>query len=186
MVIAGFLLLACGWIAYRTTRTPGLIQEIRNPSGHPLATVAYQPGLGSFPREVAQAFGKGLADAGWQVRLTTVHPSAAPGAAASELLVLVSPIYWGAPGRPVRRFVNGLGQLRGHPVVIVLTGMGTPGHAPADLAAWVTRGGGRVERSLVFYTMRPNDEAHYRAGRNRADGLRLAEAAAADIARGRP
>lgn len=157
--------------------------KIENPGGGAgTALVVDHAGRGSFHSQVVASFVRGLAGNGWRVEITTASPQAPLSLAGYDLLVVGSPIYGFAPSRPIRRYLERLGDLTGQPTVTILTGLGAGGRAAALLEAQVRRAGGRQVRALVLYRLRPNDNAQYENGpQNRALALVMAAQAARDI-----
>jgi flavorubredoxin len=146
------------------------------------ALIVYHPGLSAFPERVARVVAHGLVSRG-----TTVHLASAPRHAPTDiarynLLVLVAPTYWWAPARPVSRYVDALGPLRGAPVAVVVTASGQAGRSRRLLEARVRAASGRVVAARSFFTWAPNVEAHYSMRGNQDDGVRLAEAFGAELA----
>jgi hypothetical protein len=96
-----------------------------NRGGVRTALVVYQPGLSSAPRDNAYNFAYGLNSSGWRVEITTASPKAPSDFSNYSLLVVVFPIYGGAPGTAATRYVDRLGNLQGIHTVIIDVGGGS-------------------------------------------------------------
>lgn len=121
------------------------------------AVVIYQKGLREFQPTAASAFAKGLASSGWRVEMTTVSPHTPTDLTNYNLLVLGWPTYWFTPSLPIRRYLRRIGDLKGKRTVIICTAAGAPINSCTKMKSLVQATNGIVERSLVLFTMRPND-----------------------------
>ena len=182
IVIASAVAAAAATLLVLTGRDVHRAPEEFNPGGRPLALIVFHPGLSDFPDSVVRAFAGGLAARGWHVRLVTATDDAPADLSSFGLVTLAGPVYWWAPATPLMRYVRRLRDLHGMPVVTVLTGAGQGERALERLRRAVERAHGRVVRSLVVYTMKPNDERLYGTVPNRKIALDLARAAGAAIA----
>ena len=131
-----------------------------NPDGETgSALLVYHPGLSDFQDRIVTAFADGLVQSGWKVDRTTSSREAPADYAAYDLVVLGSPVYAGAPGNALTRYVRRVGDFEARPVVILLTAAANAGAALRMAASLVVAAGGRPVRSIAFLTLRPNDEA---------------------------
>jgi flavorubredoxin len=166
------------WLQWRVNQDTVTPLAVANPDGTAgRALIVYQPGLSSFPERVASAFASGLAAAGWQVSTTTASRQAPAAVTGYDLIVLGSPVYGGAPAKPLDRYIERVGDFRGKPVVILLTAAGDAGPAIKLTEQKVARAGGRPLRSLGLTTMKPNDEGNKYSGSNTDRAVQIARAA---------
>jgi hypothetical protein len=172
MLTAVALVVAIGagslvWLQWRIDQETVTPVAIANPDGAAgRALVVYQPGLGSFPKRMAEAFGEGLAASGWQVSTTTASSQAPGNVAGYDLVVLASPVYSGAPAKPLIRYVERVSDFGGKPVAVLLAGAGTVDPAIEYAERMIVEAGGRPIRSLGLTTMRPNADADKYTGSN--------------------
>ena len=151
---------AVAWLASRLeqdTVTPLTVANAGGVTGK--ALIVYQPGLSRFPDDVVAAFREGLIQSGWEVATTTASAEAPATVSGYDLVVLGSPVYAGAPGNALTRYVRRVGDFEARPVVILLTAAANAGAALRMAASLVVAAGGRPVRSIAFLTLRPNDEA---------------------------
>ncbi|HEX5829973.1 MAG TPA: hypothetical protein VFY16_03260, partial [Gemmatimonadaceae bacterium] len=166
LLLLALLVVLTVWLTVRAEATPPARARVVNPSGaRGTALVVHHPGLSDFPGRVTDALARGLATQGWRVELATATPRAPAHPSRADLLVLVAPTYWWAPARPVVRWVDQAGDLRGTPTVVVVTAAGQSGRSRRVLEARVRAAGGRLLAARELYTWAPNDEAHYDASR---------------------
>lgn len=182
IVIAGVVAGAAAVLLVLTGREVQRPPVELNPGGSPTALVVFHPGLSDFPDSVVQAFAGGLAERGWRVRLVTATADAPADVSAFGLLALAGPVYWWSPAPALTRYVRRVGDLRGTPVAVVLTGAGQGERALRLMQRAVEQAGGKVVRSLAVYTLKPNDERLYGSVPNRRIAYDLARAAGAAIA----
>ena len=150
---------------------------VRQPVGRAWAIVVYHPGLSGFPRDIAEGFAAGLAEAGWRVAITTASAAAPSALRGYDLLVVVAPTYWWTPARPLLRYVGRLEDLDGKPVAVIVTGLGSTHRAQRVLEQAVRDRGGTVALARPFWTAAPNKEDEYAWRTNTAVGIRLARGA---------
>ncbi|UCF10557.1 MAG: hypothetical protein JSW65_02475 [Candidatus Bipolaricaulota bacterium] len=132
-----------------------------NPSGAAgSALVVYHPGLSSFQEDVTMAFATGLADAGWRCDVTTASRKAPHDLAGYDLLVLGAQAYQWQPARPVRRYVERLGDLGGLATAILVTGAGSTDRAASLLEGQLADAGGMIAERLELWQDAPNEEVH--------------------------
>jgi hypothetical protein len=175
VVIAVASLAWLQWRLDRDTVTPLTVAYPDGAAGK--ALIVYQPGLSSFPQRVTAAFAEGLAASGWQVSTTTASNEATDAVTSYDLIILGSPVYGGAPGKPLTRYIERVGDFRGKPVVILLTAAGDAEPAIKLTEQMVSRAHGRPVRSLGLATMKPNDEANKYTGSNTDRAIQIARQA---------
>jgi flavorubredoxin len=135
--------------------------EVRNPEGGAgMALVVYHPGRSDFQEKVTYAFAESLVSSGWRVEITTASSQAPTDLSGYDLLVLGGPTYWFTPARPVRRYLNRLGDLRGQRTVTIITAMGLGGRSISIMDQDVREANGDLVKSLILYTMRPNEDLY--------------------------
>lgn len=145
--------------------------QLRNPrlllTGDPesMALIVYHPGLSDFPERVIDGFTRGLQESGWSVEIWTASSQTPTDLSRFDLLVLGSPIYYWAPARPIRHYLERLGDLGGMRVVAVLTGMGSGKRAATIIERLVEDADGRLDTTLTLYTHNPNDQSNYEGPR---------------------
>ena len=180
MLIAGALVVAItvgslAWMQWRIDQETVTRVAIANPDGKTgRALIVYQPGLSSFPKRMTEAFGEGLAASGWQVSTTTASSEAPRSVAGYNLVVLASPVYGGAPAKPLVRYVEQVSDFGGKPVVVLLAGAGTVEPAIEYAERMIVKAGGRPIRSLGLTTMRPNAGADKYTGSNTERAIQIA------------
>jgi len=131
--------------------------EVINSNGIESALIVFQPGLSSFPREVMDAFGNGLAASGWRVEITTASLQAPSDLSEYSLLVLGFPTYGGSPGTAVVRYVERLTNLEGIEIVVVACAAGSPGESAEIMRQKVEAAGGTFKEAISLFTMAPNE-----------------------------
>ncbi|TGQ32421.1 hypothetical protein [Mesorhizobium sp. M00.F.Ca.ET.216.01.1.1] len=163
------------WLVWRLNEETVTPLTVSNPDGTAgKALVVYQPGLSSFPKRVTEAFSEGLVASGWQVSTTTASSKAPAAVAGYDLIILSSPVYGGAPGKPLARYIERVADFGRKPVVVLLTGAGDVEPAIKLTEQMVVRAGGRAIRSLGLTTMKPNDEANKYTGSNTDRAIQIA------------
>jgi hypothetical protein len=178
-IVVGVVVLTAAasslWLLRRIDQETVTQVAVSNNSGQAgKALLVYQPGLSNFPEQVTTAFAGGLAAAGWQVSSTTASAQASVPDGKYDLVVLGGPVYFGAPAKPLSRYVARVGDFHGKPVVILLTAAGDFATAVTATERIVTAAHGRPIRSLAFTTSRPNDEANRYTGSNVERALKMA------------
>jgi menaquinone-dependent protoporphyrinogen IX oxidase len=177
LVLVGAVALALGWTEVRIRRAVTTPLDLRHPEGRAAALVVYHPGISAFPRDIAEGFAGGLAEAGWRVVITTASAATPVALGEYDLLAVVAPTYWWTPARPVLRWVARLEDLGGKPVAVLVTGLGSTHRAQRVLAAAVRERGGTVALARPFWTAAPNSEDEYTWRTNTAVAVRLAREA---------
>lgn len=153
------------------------ITEI-NPDGTAgKALMVYQPGLSDFQTKVTAAFGEGLAEAGWRVFTTTASDQAPSELAGYDVVVLGAPVYGGAPGKPLSRYIERVADFDDKPVVVLLTAGSDAGPAIGLTEQAVVKSRGRPVASLGLTTNRPNDVANEFTGSNAERAVEIARRA---------
>jgi flavorubredoxin len=97
-------------------------------------------------------------------------------------LVLGGPTYWFTPNRPIKRFLNRLGDLHGQRTVTIITGLGAGERSASIIQTQVREANGNLVKALLLYKMRPNDDDNFVDGeQNRALAVEIARHAALEI-----
>jgi len=99
--------------------------EVMNAAGDKTASIVYQPGFSSFPKDVSYAFADGLVSSGWRVEITTASPQAPSDFSKYSLLVLGFPSYGSTPGTAIVSYVNRVENLDAINTVIISCSGGT-------------------------------------------------------------
>ena len=179
LVVAGAVLLTGAassiWLLWRIDQESVTPVTLSNPGGRTgKALVVYQPGLSSFPEQVTGAYARGLASGGWQVSVTTASSQATLPELQYDLVVLGGPVYFGAPAKPLARYVTRTHDFHGKPVVILLTAAQDFETAATATERIVRGANGRPIRNLAFTTTKANDAANKYTGSNVERALQMA------------
>ena len=135
--------------------------EVRNPEGNAgTALVVYHPGKSDFHERVTSGFAEGLVSNGWRVEITSASAQAPTDLSGYDLLVLGGPTYWFTPNRPIRRYLNRLGDLGGQRTVTIITAMGLGGRSISIMEEDIQQANGDLVKSLILYTLRPNEDLY--------------------------
>ena len=126
------------------------------------ALIVHHQGRGRkrFQAHVQRAFAEGLQSQGWQVDVTTASRATPTDLSRYDLLVLGAQSYNWCPARPVVDYLDRLGDLKGKPVVIVVSGGGMTERAIRVLRERVVKAHGAVVDAIEIWTSRPNEERH--------------------------
>lgn len=171
VIIAGSLF----WVMTSITReTVSEVSTLNAGGGAGRALLVYQPGMSDFPERTVMAFADGLAAAGWAIDRTTASSKAPVNVADYQLIVLGSPIYAGAPAKPLSDYIARVGDFGGRPVAIVLAGAGETAAALAASEAAVRAAGGVIAGRFVYTSMRPNEPSKPYPGTNVEVALAMA------------
>jgi hypothetical protein len=185
IVVAFIVAIAAGsviWLQWRLNQETVTPLFVANPEGSAgRALVVYQPGLSSFQEKVTTAFADGLAASGWRVSATTASKEAPAAAGDYDLIILGSPVYGGAPGKSLARYIERVADFGGKPVVILLTAAGEAAPALELTQQMVIQAKGRPIRSLGLMTMKPNDEANKYTGSNTDRAVQIARQTGQDL-----
>jgi len=166
VLVAAAALMA--FVVYDITRVnfAGGLRVI-NPNGSKTALLVYQPGMSSFPTDIAYGFAKGLAENGWRVEITTASNQAPTNVSKYSLLVLVFPIYGDAPGKAIVHYIERTENLLGVETFLL---SGSAGKNPLTGQTWspqdsikrmtqlVDSANGTVEGTLSLFTVAANKE----------------------------
>ena len=128
-----------------------------NDSKKGTAFIIYQKGLRDFQPKVAHAFAKGLISNDWRAEITTVSFNAPTDVSSYDLIVITWPTYWFNPSLPIKKYLQRTQNLEGKSTVIICTAAGAPLNSCEKMKSLVQAAGGTVIKSLILYTMRPND-----------------------------
>lgn len=177
-VVAVIALGSMAWMFWRLNADTVTPVAEANPAGTAgTALIVYQPGLSDFQAKVTTAFKEGLVEAGWHVFSTTASEKAPSDLAPYDVIVLGSPVYGGAPGKPLSRYIERVADFGGKPVVILMTAAGDAVPAIAVTSEAVAKSKGRPVRSVGLTTSRPNDEANEFTGSNVDRAIQIARRA---------
>jgi hypothetical protein len=124
------------------------------------ALVVYHPGLNAFQKDATFAFVDGLVSGNWKCEVTTASRVTQTDLSTYDLLVLGAPTYAFKPADPIKRYLEAVGDLRGVPTVLVITGAGSTARAAALLADYVTGANGTLLEILELWQAAPNEEKH--------------------------
>jgi hypothetical protein len=145
------------------------------------ALIVYHSTRGGFQPMVQRALAEGLQSHGWRVDMTTASATAPTDLSAYDLLVLGAPSYNWQPARPVLSYLGRIGDLKGLPVGLVITGGGMTDRAQNILRDRVAQAHGRIVEAIELWTARSNAERYGSSDPReimRRAGARLALAAA--------
>lgn len=189
VIVLVIVVAAVAWLDYGRNKEVVSEVKIMNPEGDggyttPLGTalVVYHPGKSDFQHEVFSGFAEGLASKGWRVEITTPSSRTPTDLSGYDLLVLGGPTYWFTPNRPIRRYLDRLGDLGGQRTVTIITALGAGERSGAIMERLVREANGELVNALLLYKMRPNDDDNYVSSKqNRALAVEMATQAAKDI-----
>jgi hypothetical protein len=182
-IVPAAIVMALAWLDYGRNKEVASEVEVLNPSGKTgTALVVYHPGKSDFQRRVFSAFSEGLVSAGWRVESTTPSAQTPADLSTFDLLVVGGPTYWFTPNRPVRRYLDRLGDLGGKRTVTIITALGAGGRSASIMQKQVREANGNLVKALLLYKMRPNDDENFVDGeQNRALAVEMAMQAALEI-----
>lgn len=124
------------------------------------AFIVYHSTHGGFQPLVLRAFAEGLQSQGWRVDMTTASHATPVNLSAYDVLVLGAPSYNWQPARPTLAYLGRLGDLKGMPVALVISGGGMTDRALKIMSDHVTQAHGRIVEAIEIWTTRPNAERH--------------------------
>jgi flavorubredoxin len=184
IVVLAVIGVSVAWLDYGRNKEVASEVEVSNPSGTTgTALVVYHPGKSDFQRRVFSGFVEGLVSNGWRVESTTPTAQTPTDLSKFDLLVLGGPTYWFSPNRPVKRYLNRLGDLEGQPTVTIITALGVGERSASIMQKQVQEANGNLVKALLLYKMRPNDDDNFVDGeQNRALAVEMARQAALEIA----
>jgi flavorubredoxin len=107
-----------------------------------------------------RAFAEGLQAQGWQVALTTASRQTPTDLSRYDLLVLGAQAYNWCPARPIIDYLDRVGDLKGKPVVVIVSGGGMTERAMRVLQSRVVEAGGAIRDGIEIWTTRSNEERH--------------------------
>lgn len=166
-------------------RNRDVVSEIitLNPGGEAgTALVVYHPGKSDFQQRVFSSFADGLIARGWQVKMVSPSAQSPTDLDGYDLLVLGGPTYGFRPNRPIRRYLNRLGNLAGQRTVTIITALGSGERSAAIMERLVWEANGDLVKALTLYKLRPNDEDNYvDAAQNQDRAVEMAIEAATEI-----
>jgi len=125
-------------------------------TGGARALIVYHSTHGGFQPHVLRAFAGGLTSQGWRVDMTTASTATPTDLSSYDLLVLGAPSYNWQPARPPVAYLERLGDLKGKPVALVVSGGGMTTRAVKILSDRVVRAHGRIVDAIEIWTSRPN------------------------------
>jgi flavorubredoxin len=182
-VVLAVIVMAVAWIDYGRNKEVASEVEILNPAGKTgTALVVYHPGRSDFQRRVFSGFMQGLVSNGWRVESTTPSAQTPTDLSSFDLLVLGGPTYWFTPNRPIKRYLNRLGDLEGQRTVTIITALGAGERSASIMQKQVREANGNLVKALLLYKMRPNDDDNFANGeQNQALAVEMAIQAALEI-----
>lgn len=157
---AWFLLYDLGVTARANRETVSEVVTLGTDRGGGRALIVYHSTHGGFQPLVQRALAQGLRSQGWRVDLTTASRATPTDTSGYDLLVLGAPSYNWQPARPVLAYLRRLGDLKGLPVALVISGGGMTDRARATLSDSVTHAHGRILEAIELWTARPNVGQH--------------------------
>lgn len=178
---AWFLFYDLGVTARANTEVESDVVTLGADRGAGRALIVYHSTHGGFQPLVQRALAQGLQSRGWRVDMTTASRAAPRDVSAYDLLILGAPSYNWLPARPVLAYLRRLGDLKGLPVALVISGGGMTDRARTMLRDRVGQAHGRVLEAIELWTARSNVERHGLSDPQeimRGAGARLALAAA--------
>ena len=143
------------------------------------ALIVHHRGRGSGPVPGSRATGirRRIAGAGLAGRYHDSQPPTSTDLSEYDLLVLGAQAYNWCPARPVVDYVDRVGNLRGKPVVVIVSGGGMTERAMRVLQRRIVKAGGVIVDAIEIWTSRSNEErhglnrpsCHHATGRRRSD-----------------
>jgi hypothetical protein len=126
------------------------------------ALIVHHRGRGpaQFQARVQRAFAEGLQAHGWQVDITTASRQTSTDLSGYDLLVLGAQAYNWSPARPIVDYVDRVGNLRGKPVVVIVSGGGMTERAIRVLQTCIVQAEGVIVDAIEIWTSRPNEDRH--------------------------
>jgi hypothetical protein len=156
------LLISIGWTALTLwAESKGAASNIKfggNSNGR-RALVVYDPDpFYNLDQQVCEAFGKTLAENGWNVTVATVAGLNKQPSDSVDLYVLCANTYNWSPDWSVGNFIKN--ELPNKKDVVAITlGAGTTGRSKRILESLIKDKGGKLIDSRTFWLWRPNDES---------------------------
>ena len=154
-----FLLYDLGVTARANTEVVSEVASFGAAGGR-RAFIVYHSTHGGFQPLVLRAFAEGLQSQGWRVDMTTASHATPVNLSAYDVLVLGAPSYNWQPARPTLAYLGRLGNLKGMPVALVISGGGMTDRALKIMSDCVTQAHGRIVAAIEIWTTRPNAERH--------------------------
>ena len=99
---------------------------------------------------------QGMVAEGWRIDLCTASRKSPLDLSAYQLLVIGTPGYNRGVARPISAYLDRLGELRGMPVMIVVSGFNYTEGATRALHERIEQAHGQVVEELDLWTARPN------------------------------
>ena len=155
-----FLIYDLGVTARANTEVVSKVMSFGAAGGARRALSVYHSTHGGFQPLILRALAEGLQSQGWRVDMTTASRATPTDLSAYDLLVLGAPSYNWQPARPTLAYLDRLGDLKGMPVALVISGGGMTDRAAKILAERVTGAHGRLVQTIEIWTTRPNAERH--------------------------
>jgi hypothetical protein len=126
------------------------------------ALIVHHQGHGSrhFQARIQRAFAEGLTSQGWQVDITTASRETPTDVSRYQLVVLGAQTYNWCPAGPIVDYVERLGDLKGKPVVVVISGGGMTDRAMRVLQEQLVKARGTIVEAIEIWTSRPNEDRH--------------------------
>jgi len=137
LVVSTGIILA---LANRDTTSP---LETRNPSGTTgYMLIVYRPGISSFPADVMNKFAEGAISTGWKLDISTVSEISPKDISKYDLIVILSPVYMGAPQAEIATYLSSVDLLQKPVVSILACGSNTGLPAMNKLVAQISAANG--------------------------------------------
>jgi hypothetical protein len=155
-----FLIYDLGVTATANTEVVSEVVRVGAAGGAGRAFIVYHSTHGGFQPLVLRAFAEGLQSQGWRVDMTTASRATPVNVSAYDVLVLGAPSYNWQPARPTLAYLGRLGDLKGMPVALVISGGGMTDRALKIMSDRVTQAHGRIVEAIEIWTTRPNAERH--------------------------
>ena len=160
VLVAALILSVVGMTLAFNVERPGDVRAMNEGGAAGKALIVYHPGGSDFQETANTAFAEGLVDAGWEVHITTASSQAPADLSSYDLLVLGSPVYSGAPAKPVKTYLERLGDLAGKPTVAILSAGGNTVEAEVVTRTLIEEANGDIVKLLVLWTFAPNEEMY--------------------------
>lgn len=176
IILLTFIIVSASLLAYASfVMNNDVVSElaIKNPQGSKTALILYHPGLSSFSHDVSYAFTDGLIQNNWRVEITTPSREAPIDISKYDLLVVASNTYGFSPDTPTTRHLERIGDLNEIQVVLLTLGAGSALESQQSLENMVQTQSGIIIRSILVYSMAPNegDKSPTELARETAIGL---------------
>ena len=131
--------------------------EVLNPNGSGgTALLTYHPGRSGYQEMLTQGFSEGLVANGWRVEIATASQETPTDLSGYDLLVLSAPTYDWVPAKPIRRYLERLGDLGGQPTAVIISAAGKTSLSLPMMEDLVREANGDLVASYALWTLVPN------------------------------